>query len=617
MADTSVPITPGTGVNVDGFTQANGDVRQAVVLGDASAASTQKVNPGGDAVVSLSSPGAAALGIFGTITSYGNQRVTMEPTSLFSDTFDSATGINTTDRWTLGGTVVPTAATGAAVVNSGLTASASSVINSKPTFQNMGLGFLVTGFFARFEVAATPGTGSIGTLNSHRFLGFGSAPTTWQAAYSGAAGGAGPLASGVGFEIDVDGFMYAVVYDNSIRTRIDVIGQAAGEKRLNLGRDLFDGRAHQFSVVMRSEMMFWYIDGNEAPVAQYTFRSATFSAPDNQWLPIRFHQINATTAPTVTSVLRVGAIGVGDTGRNSNAISDGTNPWRKAAVDAAGALAVNLSGTASNMPPVTGTIAALGSVTHTNVASAGNATIVMAGGVTSGATYVFEASLDGVNWFGIEATRSDGSGVDIVTPALTQAAGVVRAWNMTVTAATQLRIRNTAGTITTAPTIVISPGATLLDFSPTTRDFLSGGNSRTVFTAQVTGVALSATETLATLVPYRQGTAGTGAQALGITAGKTLRLQSMSLVVIGSATAAATAATARLRWVPTGTAAANSPIAEQMTVTLPAVASNRGGANVSFNADGFEIPSGGSFGVSIVGIASGTCDIQVKGYEFT
>lgn len=58
MADSSIAITPGSGANVDGFTQAGGDFRQAMVLGDASAAATATVGPSGG----LSVMGAAVTG---------------------------------------------------------------------------------------------------------------------------------------------------------------------------------------------------------------------------------------------------------------------------------------------------------------------------------------------------------------------------------------------------------------------------------------------------------------------------------------------------------------------------------------------------------------------------
>lgn len=60
MPDSSVAVTPGTGANVDTFTQASGDHRQAVVLGDATTASTQAVDTAGRA--SVVTPSSFATG---------------------------------------------------------------------------------------------------------------------------------------------------------------------------------------------------------------------------------------------------------------------------------------------------------------------------------------------------------------------------------------------------------------------------------------------------------------------------------------------------------------------------------------------------------------------------
>jgi hypothetical protein len=63
VADSNIPITGGSGYPVDTRTQADGDHRQVVVQGDATAAYTQTVRTAGDAVV-----GFAVPAITGTIT---------------------------------------------------------------------------------------------------------------------------------------------------------------------------------------------------------------------------------------------------------------------------------------------------------------------------------------------------------------------------------------------------------------------------------------------------------------------------------------------------------------------------------------------------------------------
>lgn len=54
MADSAVPITAGTGTNIDTFTQASGDHRQAVVVGDKDAASVAGVDTAGRLAVNTS-----------------------------------------------------------------------------------------------------------------------------------------------------------------------------------------------------------------------------------------------------------------------------------------------------------------------------------------------------------------------------------------------------------------------------------------------------------------------------------------------------------------------------------------------------------------------------------
>lgn len=63
MADSSVPITAGTGTNIDTFTQAGGDHRQAMVVGDASAAYTAQVGVSGGLSVRGASIASQTLAI--------------------------------------------------------------------------------------------------------------------------------------------------------------------------------------------------------------------------------------------------------------------------------------------------------------------------------------------------------------------------------------------------------------------------------------------------------------------------------------------------------------------------------------------------------------------------
>ncbi len=306
--------------------------------------------------VSNTTAGLKALGITAGITGYGAARTSIEPTNIFSDAFDTGTGIDTINRWNTGGTVVPTVATGAALVRPGATtASASSSLQSKPSFTWPGLNFVGVGWIARFEnINSTPGTA--GYTNAHRFYGIGTVPTTWVAAYTGSAT-TGPMQYAVGFETDIDGFMYPVVYDNGVRTRPTLVN---GNANLNVGRTLFNGQAHQFLVVVRAEAIFWYVDGTDTPVAIYNYNTTGFTQPDVAGLPIRFHQINATSATSGVTENRIGAVGVGDTGRNGAAIADATYPWRESRVTPAGELVTTTSNRAVTYKGRSGSFRQLG-----------------------------------------------------------------------------------------------------------------------------------------------------------------------------------------------------------------------------------------------------------------
>jgi len=285
----------------------------------------------------VTTPGLAAIGIRAGVTGYGAARVSPEGTNVFSDAFNGTSF--DTNQWVTSGTVLPTVATGAAQVRPGATtASASSAISSVPAFPWPGVNFNGLAFTGRFEnidsVAGTPGF-----TNAHRFYGVGSIPATWVAAYTASAT-SGPLLNAVGFESDVDGLMYPVVYDNGVRVRPALIN---GNANLNVGRTLYNGQTHQFVVVMRADVIIWYVDGTDVPVAVYSYATAGFSQPDLAALPVRFHQINAAAATSGVTENRIGAAGIGDTGRNAAAIADGTYAFRKAQVSAGGALAVNVA----------------------------------------------------------------------------------------------------------------------------------------------------------------------------------------------------------------------------------------------------------------------------------
>lgn len=529
----------------------------------------------------------------------GFLNVRPDPKSLLQDTFES---IDTTNTWTLGGITVPTGASGVLTVNPGTAANGSSFARSQPSFLNGSSAYLQNVFIITLDAA--PVTGNT------RFWGLGipqATPTTGI-----------PVLNGVVFEVRAaDGGLYGTVYSNGAVTQSVPLTRPT------------DGAAHRYQILYRSSRAYFDIDGVAAG-------SIAFPIPAVSALPTTIGSVNGGAALGAAPILTSTLIGVGDSAGNNSTISDGTYPWRRAQVSAAGAMSVNLAASQGSTAAVTGTLSAAGvdtpgtvSIATTTgqivaaVGAAGNATFHLVTSAFVG-TVTFEASLNGgLNYSPIYSMREDGTGAES-SAAISTAAAFIRAYTTGIPGFTHLRIRVAAYTSGTLA-VVINQGPFLLETSPslgassavigTTRDLVAGQN-RTIFSAQLLGGTLTTADTLVSLTPYRASVAGTAAASLTVTAAKTLRIQSISLTIIGSATATATAASARLRYSNTTTVVTSGPVADEISVNLAAVISNRGSANMAFGSDGFEIPAGSSLGVSVLGIASGTYDVVIKGYEY-
>ena len=130
MADSSVAVTPGTGANIDTFTQAGGDHRQAVVVGDAANAYTATVNSGGALLTTNGGETSASISIAANATSSGSctglngaGTATIQLTGTFVGTVqaqvtvDGSTWVNVT-----GSNSIVNAATGAYLASGNMTA---------------------------------------------------------------------------------------------------------------------------------------------------------------------------------------------------------------------------------------------------------------------------------------------------------------------------------------------------------------------------------------------------------------------------------------------------------------------------------------------------------------
>ena len=248
----------------------------------------------------VTSPLASLFGLFATVSAYGTLRVTDEPSTVMFDSFNG-TILNTTDIWSV---VTQNGAT-ETVLNSTLTlttnkiVSASIAITTKQTFAPFGLGY---SFFATvIKLGVVP------IVGVHRFWGQGIAPHDWSAQ--------NPLQDAIGFEQDYNGNLNAVVYQAGIKTYCQQLARPT------------DGASHRYATIWRTDVVIFYFDSLEIPVAVCNYPEPAVSD-----LPIRLHLINPTYVPSDAPTFVVTGIALGDTSNGNHTISDGKFPWRKASV---------------------------------------------------------------------------------------------------------------------------------------------------------------------------------------------------------------------------------------------------------------------------------------------
>jgi hypothetical protein len=271
------------------------------------------------------SSNTSANGFLAAINPFNRLQVNLEPTDLLSDKFDSA--LDTAVRWTslIVGTATDPTTSGNLVMSGGTTAGNAVVVASQPTFTqkaNVQISFGIT-----LKIESTPLI-----TGAHRFWGLGTPGSNTVAS---------PLTDAIGFEIDSTGALNACVYQSGTRIFSQPLTSSS------------DGLTHRYNFIWRTDKVAFFLDSGDVPSA-----TASGKIPSTQILPARLHVLvnTAVVSPTIT----VTAIGIGDTGRNSTAISDGTYGFRKATVSANGGVAVtHVDGyKASYSAAITGLIAA-------------------------------------------------------------------------------------------------------------------------------------------------------------------------------------------------------------------------------------------------------------------
>jgi hypothetical protein len=136
--------------------------------------------------------------------------------------------------------------------------------------------------------------------------------------------------------------------------------------------------------------------------------------------------------------------------------------------------------------------------------------------------------------------------------------------------------------------------------------------TRTVYTITA-ALAPAAAEAMVSCTPQRGGTTAAAATSFTVTAGKRFRIQRLAVVVRASTTTAASAQV-NLRISATGAVTTASPIVATTGATSGIVA-NQSAAGCADFADGLELSGTQQFGVSMIGVATGTATITLTGYE--
>lgn len=308
MTIVTTPLASGTKLYVVGD-QASLGYSEGVTLVDLNGNPVSRAT-GHAGPVSISTSGASSAGFQAGLNAYGTLRVSDEPHALFRDLFDAAS-IDTVGNWNspAAGSVTPVATSGGATFPTGTTASAWSQLSSQQRFSPSIPGFEQPSF--NIQVEATPVT------QGSRFWGIGVTPVTPTPA--------APLTDAVGWLLDSDGKLYAVIYaGGSALVKIDLSASGTNKQPL-------DGIPHRYLCQIRTDQVHWYID-NLDPGSRVAFASQTVGtpivSPNVQTLPVLVQQINGNPQASAMTLKVLGAI-LADTANNASQQSDANYPGVK------------------------------------------------------------------------------------------------------------------------------------------------------------------------------------------------------------------------------------------------------------------------------------------------
>ena len=233
------------------------------------------------------------------VTTYGYLRTTNEPSSWFTEPFDT---LDTTNRWTTKlATGTAAVATGVLAISSSTTASAYGGLSTQPTFTPNGLNFVALGCTLIIPTWTQ--------ANTKRFWGWGSVPATPTTAI--------PVTNGCGFEIDDAGNFLAVVYESNVRTQAININ----------AKKVADNFPFYTAIARRADRIDYYVNDTLTPAATVLIPTLDVST-----LPAYLIAVNGAVAPAAAATMNVTAFGIADTGQNAQSIKDPTNPFWQAGV---------------------------------------------------------------------------------------------------------------------------------------------------------------------------------------------------------------------------------------------------------------------------------------------
>jgi hypothetical protein len=320
-----IPASPATSGKQDAGNTSLASIDAKIpALGQASSSASVPVVLPAAQITSLTPPTTVIAkiqdgsGIATNAAGNGFLKTTDEPRQIFYDSFD--TTIDTTNMWTTAtgsSGVAPVVALGVLSMGTGTAANGFSKLNSIPTFKPT-----IPGWVVYSDAIALP-DGVAPTANSYRYWGAGTTPAIPTTTT--------PITDGYGFELHTDGKLRAVVYAGGTRAVIADLSTSGTSKQP------LDASYHRYIIQVRTDKTFFYIDtiDNAGLVA-----TTSFNSPQAQILPKLFICIGGATPPVSNTQIQCTGAVVSDTGKNATQIADGTYPWRKASVSAAGALSV-------------------------------------------------------------------------------------------------------------------------------------------------------------------------------------------------------------------------------------------------------------------------------------